>query len=127
MKVRVGADDLRLVLQHDTALDLCGLKIITLVPASLFPLKGTYQTITNTFPTGSVLCVSGAQRQQKIMICFKMEMLIQLAAQSAHPELQTHQMSLALETQRCHRQHPRMEQTIAYADRWSERNCHRPH
>jgi len=28
MKVRVRADDLRLVLQHDTALDLCGLEII---------------------------------------------------------------------------------------------------
>ncbi len=28
MKVRVRADDLRLVLQYDTALDLCGLEII---------------------------------------------------------------------------------------------------
>lgn len=28
MKVRVGTDDLRLVLQHDTALDLCGFEII---------------------------------------------------------------------------------------------------
>ncbi len=28
MKVRVRADDLRLVLQHDTALDLCGLELI---------------------------------------------------------------------------------------------------
>ena len=28
MKVRVRADDLRLVLQHDTALDLCSLEII---------------------------------------------------------------------------------------------------
>ena len=28
MKVGVRADDLRLVLQHDTALDLCGLEII---------------------------------------------------------------------------------------------------
>ena len=28
MKVRVRADDLRLVLQHDTALDLCSLQII---------------------------------------------------------------------------------------------------
>ena len=28
MKEGVRADDLRLVLQHDTALDLCGLQII---------------------------------------------------------------------------------------------------
>ncbi len=28
MKVGVRADDLRLVLQHDTALDLCGLELI---------------------------------------------------------------------------------------------------
>ena len=28
MKVRVRANDLRLVLQHDTALDLCSLEII---------------------------------------------------------------------------------------------------
>ena len=28
MKVRVRADDLRLVLQHDTALDLCSLQLI---------------------------------------------------------------------------------------------------
>ena len=28
MKVRVRADDLRLVLQYDTALDLCGLELI---------------------------------------------------------------------------------------------------
>ena len=28
MKVGVRADDLRLVLQHDTTLDLCGLQII---------------------------------------------------------------------------------------------------
>ena len=28
MKVRERADDLRLVLQHDAALDLCGLEII---------------------------------------------------------------------------------------------------
>jgi hypothetical protein len=28
MKVGMRADDLRLVLQHDTALDLCGLEIV---------------------------------------------------------------------------------------------------
>jgi len=28
MKVRVRADDLRLVLQHDTTLDLCSLEIV---------------------------------------------------------------------------------------------------
>src|SRR2546423_14080896 len=40
---------------------------IALVPASLLPLKRTYQPIANTLPTGSVLCVPGTQRQQKIM------------------------------------------------------------
>ena len=40
---------------------------IALVPASLLPLKGTYQPIANTLPTGSILCVPGTQRQQKIM------------------------------------------------------------
>ena len=40
---------------------------IALVPASLLPLKGTYQPIANQLPTGSVLCVPGTQRQQKIM------------------------------------------------------------
>src|SRR6266699_2761324 len=40
---------------------------ISLVPASLLPLKGTYQPIVNRLPTGTVLCVPGTQRQQKIM------------------------------------------------------------
>src|SRR5436305_14603432 len=40
---------------------------ITLVPASLLPLKGTYQNVANSYPTGSVLCIQGTQRQQKIM------------------------------------------------------------
>lgn len=40
---------------------------ISLVPASLLPLKGTYQHLANNLPTGSVLCVPGTQRQQKIM------------------------------------------------------------
>ena len=40
---------------------------IALVPASLLPLKATYQPIANHLPTGSVLCVPGTQRQQKIL------------------------------------------------------------
>src|SRR5947209_8684378 len=40
---------------------------IALVPASLLPLKGTYQPIANTLPTGSVLCVSQTTRHQKIL------------------------------------------------------------
>jgi len=40
---------------------------IALVPASLLPLKGTYQPLANRLPTGSVLCVSGTQKQRTIM------------------------------------------------------------
>ena len=40
---------------------------IALVPASLLPLKGTYQPLANTLPTGSVLCVPGTQKQRTIM------------------------------------------------------------
>lgn len=40
---------------------------IALVPASLLPLKETYQLLANRLPKGSVLVVSGTQRQQKIM------------------------------------------------------------
>ncbi len=40
---------------------------IALVPASLLKDKAIYQPIANTLPTGSVLCVQGTQRQQKIM------------------------------------------------------------
>src|SRR5438105_13239881 len=40
---------------------------ISLVPASLLPLKETYISLANTYPTGSVLCIPGTQRQQKIM------------------------------------------------------------
>src|SRR5437868_14108369 len=40
---------------------------IVLVPASLLPLKETYMSLANTYPTGSVLCIQGTQRQQKIM------------------------------------------------------------
>jgi hypothetical protein len=31
------------------------------------PLKGTYQPLANTLPTGSVLCIPGTPRQQKII------------------------------------------------------------
>lgn len=40
---------------------------IALVPASLLPLKGMYQHVANSYPTGSVLCIQSTQRQQKIM------------------------------------------------------------
>ena len=40
---------------------------IALVPASLLPLKGTYQNVANSYPIGSVLCISGTAKQQKII------------------------------------------------------------
>src|SRR6266487_6755108 len=40
---------------------------IALVPASLLPLKETYMSLANTYPMGSMLCIQGTQRQQKIM------------------------------------------------------------
>jgi hypothetical protein len=40
---------------------------VALVPASLLPLKGTYQPIANNLPTGSVLCVPRTTVQQKIL------------------------------------------------------------
>lgn len=40
---------------------------ISLVPASLLPLKGTYQNVANSYPIGSVLCISGTAKQQKII------------------------------------------------------------
>ncbi len=40
---------------------------VTLVPASLLPLKGTYQPLANRLPKGSVLCVPGTPRQQKLI------------------------------------------------------------
>jgi hypothetical protein len=40
---------------------------IALVPASLLPLKGTYQSVANSYPTGSVLCVPGTLKQKKIV------------------------------------------------------------
>jgi hypothetical protein len=41
---------------------------IALVPASLLPLKGTYQVLANRLPTGSVLVVPGTPRQKKRLI-----------------------------------------------------------
>ena len=49
------------------ALQHARLDNIALVPASLLPLKGTYQPIANTLPTGSVLCVPGTPKQRTIM------------------------------------------------------------
>src|SRR5881227_1654217 len=49
------------------ALQHARLDNISLVPASLLPLKGTYQSLANTLPTGSVLCVPGTQKQRTIM------------------------------------------------------------
>jgi len=40
---------------------------IALVPASLLPLKETYMSLANTYPTGSVLCVPGTIKQKKIV------------------------------------------------------------
>jgi len=41
---------------------------IALVPASLLPLKGTYQPLANKLPKGSVLCVQNqSQRHQRIL------------------------------------------------------------
>ncbi len=49
------------------ALKRARLDNIALVPASLLPLKGTYQEVANRLPTGSVLCVPGTQKQRTIM------------------------------------------------------------
>jgi hypothetical protein len=40
---------------------------IALVPASLLSLKGIYQNVANSYPTGSVLCVPGTIKQKKIV------------------------------------------------------------
>ncbi len=50
------------------ALKKARLDNIALVPASLLKHKQMYQPIANNLPTGSVLCVPGTQRQQKIMM-----------------------------------------------------------
>ncbi len=38
---------------------------IALVPASLLPLKKTYQSVANRLPNGSILCVETASPRQK--------------------------------------------------------------
>lgn len=38
---------------------------IALVPASLLPLKGTYQKLANTLPQGGVLCVQSTSPKHK--------------------------------------------------------------
>ena len=40
---------------------------IAIVPASLLPFKAAYQQEANRLPMGSVLCVPGTLRQQKIL------------------------------------------------------------
>lgn len=40
---------------------------ISLVPASLLPLKNKYQPLANQLPNGSILCVSNSQRHTRIM------------------------------------------------------------
>ena len=49
------------------ALQHARLDNIALVPASLLPLKETYMSLANTYPTGSVLCVPGTIKQKKIV------------------------------------------------------------
>ena len=58
---------LRVVGEPPEALKKARLDNIALVPASLLPLKGTYQPLANQLPTGSVLCVPGTQKQRTIM------------------------------------------------------------
>ena len=53
--------------QAPEAIQRAKLDNIALVPASLLSLKNTYQPIANNLPTGSVLCVPGTPRQQKIL------------------------------------------------------------
>ena len=49
------------------ALKKVRLNNIALVPVSLLPLTGTYQTLANRLPTGSMLCAPETLRQQKII------------------------------------------------------------
>jgi hypothetical protein len=58
---------LQIVGDPPEALKTARLDNITLVPASLLPLKSTYKTIANNLPRGSVLCVSGTPRQRTIV------------------------------------------------------------
>jgi hypothetical protein len=47
------------------ALQHARLDNIALVPASLLPLKGTYQPIANTLPKGSILLIANASPKHK--------------------------------------------------------------
>ena len=47
------------------ALQHARLDNIVLVPASLLPLKGTYQPLANILPKGSILLVANASPRQK--------------------------------------------------------------
>src|SRR6266700_1280627 len=58
---------LHVVGEPPRAIQKARLDNITLVPASLLPLKGTYQPLANRLPRGSVLCVPGTQKQRIIM------------------------------------------------------------
>ena len=53
--------------QAPAAIRRAKLDNIALVPASLLPFKVQYISVANRFPIGSVLCVPGTPRQQKIM------------------------------------------------------------
>src|SRR5205809_3669058 len=55
------------VVEPPHALQHARLDNIALVPASLLPLKGTYQPLANRLPKGSVLCVPGTLKQRTIM------------------------------------------------------------
>jgi len=51
--------------QPPAALRKARLDNIALVPASLLPLKGTYQPLANRLPKGSILCVQTQSPRQK--------------------------------------------------------------
>src|SRR6516225_397589 len=58
---------LHVVEEPPEALKKARLDNIALAPASLLPLKGTYKTIANNLPRGSVLCVPATHRQRTII------------------------------------------------------------
>ena len=80
---------------------------IALVPASLLPFKAKYQPLANTLTAGSVLCIPGTLRQQKIMVqvtnFFRQHgrqvltlPLDRIAKQLQKPQPKTQQVRLAL-------------------------------
>ena len=58
---------LHVVGEPPRALQKARLDNIALVPASLLPLKGTYQPLANRLPKGSVLCVPATHKQRTIV------------------------------------------------------------